>query len=68
MTRAICFATDSESWFFFQLQKASDVSQMEMKALKVAEELNAEYWSVSAKSGAYICYYYTNKACSQGTV
>lgn len=33
------------------LCKASDVSQMEMKALKVAEELNAEYWSVSAKSG-----------------
>lgn len=33
------------------LCKASDVSQMEMKALKVAEELNAEYWSVSSKSG-----------------
>ena len=37
---------------------------MEMKALKVAGELNAEYWSVSAKSGAYICYHYTNEPCS----
>lgn len=33
------------------LCKGSDFSQMEMHALKVAEEINAEYWSVSSKSG-----------------
>lgn len=33
------------------LCKGNEVSQMEIKALKVAEEINAEYWSVSAKSG-----------------
>ena len=33
------------------VQKGSDFSQMEMHALKVAEEINAEYWSVSSKSG-----------------
>lgn len=33
------------------LCKGSDLSQMEMHALKVAEEINAEYWSVSSKSG-----------------
>lgn len=33
------------------LCKSSEFSQMEMNAVKVAEEINAEYWSVSAKSG-----------------
>lgn len=33
------------------LCKSNEISQMEMNALKVAEEINAEYWSVSAKSG-----------------
>lgn len=26
---------------------------MEMSALKVAEDINAEYWSVSSKSGTF---------------
>lgn len=33
------------------LCKASEVSQMETHALQLAEEINAEYWSVSSKSG-----------------
>lgn len=33
------------------VQKSNEFSQMEMNALKVAEEINAEYWSVSSKSG-----------------
>ena len=32
-------------------QKDINLSQMEMNALKVAEDINAEYWSVSSKSG-----------------
>ena len=28
---------------------------MEMNALKVAEDINAEYWSVSSKSGTFPC-------------
>jgi len=27
---------------------------MEMSALKVAEDINAEYWSVSSKSGTFL--------------
>ncbi|KAL9981982.1 hypothetical protein ACROYT_G010758 [Oculina patagonica] len=33
------------------LCKNSDFSQMEMNALKVAVDINAEYWSVSSKTG-----------------
>ena len=33
------------------VQKSNEFSQMETSALKVAEEINAEYWSVSSKSG-----------------
>lgn len=33
------------------LCKSNEFSQMETSALKVAEEINAEYWSVSSKSG-----------------
>ena len=32
-------------------QKSNEVSQMELNAIKLAEEINAEYWSVSSKSG-----------------
>lgn len=38
---------------FFKPQRDSSFSQMEMSALKVAEDINAEYWSVSSKSGTF---------------
>ena len=38
---------------FFLPQKDTNFSQMEMSALKVAEDINAEYWSVSSKSGTF---------------
>ncbi len=40
------------TWLYLSSpQKNSDFSQMEMNALKVAVDINAEYWSVSSKTG-----------------
>ena len=48
--------------FIFFVQKNSDFSHMEMNALKVAEDINAEYWSVSSKSGnVHVCRRFTSK-------
>lgn len=39
---------------FILTQKNSDLSQMEMNALKLAVDINAEYWSVSSKTGTVV--------------
>jgi len=45
--------TQFVTWLNLLPQKDTNFSQMEMSALKVAEDINAEYWSVSSKSGTF---------------
>lgn len=37
--------------FFSFKQKDNEFSQMEIHAIELANEMNAEYWSVSSKTG-----------------